>query len=150
MKGRIENIDQLRAEIRTLKIKCAEDEIYFNQGFQKFKKIIEAPTKFFNSILSFLRLSSDDENNKHSDWITSLGRITLPFLLNRTLLRGRGFFTKAIISLLSQKTINAKNFNKDVLVSWIDELTHWINGSIKKSKKKKEIDYGIPPDSESY
>lgn len=150
MKGKIENIDQLRAEIRTLKIKCAEDEIYFNQGFRKFKKIIEAPTKFFNSILSFLGLSSDDEHNNHSDWVTSLGRITLPFLLNKTLLRGRGIITKAIVSLLSQKTINAKNFNKEVLTGWIDELTNWINSSVKKTKKKKEIDYGIPPESETY
>ncbi|MBD3750063.1 MAG: hypothetical protein IE931_11270 [Sphingobacteriales bacterium] len=148
MKAKIENIDQLRAEIRTLKIKCAEDEIYFNQGFLKFKKIIEAPTKFFNSILNLFGLADEDENNKHSDWVTSLGRIALPFLLNTTLLRGRGFITKAIVSLLSQRTVNAKNFNKDVLTSWVDTLTNWINNSTKKSKKK--IDYGIPPDSETY
>lgn len=150
MKGKIENIDQLRAEIRTLKIKCAEDEIYFNQGIQKLKKLINAPSRFINNIFGFLGLSVEEKDNKHSDWVTSLGRVALPFLLNKTILRGRGIFFRTIVSLLSQKTINAKNFNKDVLTSWIDDLTNWINSSIKKSKKKKEIDYGIPPESETY
>src|SRR6476659_168156 len=110
MKTKIENIEQLRAEIAILKLKRAEDEIYFNQSYQKAKNIAEMPARWFNNALSFLGLNSDGDKTKvKADWITSLGRIALPFLLNKTILRGRGLLFKGLISLISQKTINAKN-----------------------------------------
>jgi hypothetical protein len=150
-KTKIKNLEQLRAEIALLKLKKAEDEIYFNQSYQKVKHVVETPTRWFNNALSFLGLNSESEKVKiKSDWITSAGKFALPFLLNKTILRGRGFFVKAIVSLISQKTINSKNFNKNVLTNWIDNLTEWIDSSVKEKKKSKNIDYGIPPESETY
>jgi hypothetical protein len=150
-KTKIKNLEQLRAEIALLKLKKAEDEIYFNQSYQKVKHVVETPTRWFNNALSFLGLNSESEKVKiKSDWITSAGKFALPFLLNKTILRGRGFFVKALVSIISQKTINSKNFNKNVLTNWIDNLTEWIDSSVKEKKKSKNIDYGIPPESETY
>jgi hypothetical protein len=157
--GKIETLDQLRTEIAFLKLKKAEDEIYLNQTFLKVNKAFSGPINFIKGALELLGLKSIKGNNEtnaspnHTDWVTSLGRIALPFLLNKTILRGRGMFLKTAISLLSQTTINSKNFNKNVLASWIDKATYWINVSINSAKKKsveKENDYGIPPDSETY
>ncbi|MBU0695757.1 MAG: hypothetical protein KKE39_04430 [Bacteroidetes bacterium] len=151
IKPKIENLEQLRSEIAILKLKKAEDEIYFNQSFQKVKNVVETPTRWFNNVLSFLGLNSESEKGKvKADWITSVGRIALPFLLNKTVLRGRGFFVRALVSLISQKSINSKNFNKNVLSHWVDNLTEWIESSVKDKKKSKNIDYGIPPESETY
>lgn len=152
IKSKIENLEQLRAQIAVLKLKKAEDEIYFNQSYQKIKGVVETPARWFNNALSFLGLNSSegDKSKIKADWITSAGRIALPFLLNKTILRGSGFFTKAIISLISQKTVNSKNFNKDVLSHWIDNITGWIESTSKDKKKAKNIDYGIPPESETY
>jgi hypothetical protein len=36
------------------------------------------------------------------------------------------------------------------LVKWIDKATDFINSSTKKDKTSKHIDYGIPPESETY
>ncbi|MBU2046953.1 MAG: hypothetical protein KJ712_09515, partial [Bacteroidetes bacterium] len=151
IKPKIENLEQLRSEIAILKLKKAEDEIYFNQSFQKVKNVVETPTRWFNNVLSFLGLNSESEKGKvKADWITSVGRIALPFLLNKTVLRGRGFFVRALVALISQKSINSKNFNKNVLSHWVDNLTEWIESSVKDKKKSKNIDYGIPPESETY
>nr|MBC7611876.1 hypothetical protein [Pseudopedobacter sp.] len=148
---KIENLEQLRSEIAILKLKKAEDEIYFNQSFQKVKNVVETPIRWFNNVLSFLGLNSESEEGKiKADWITSVGRVALPFLLNKTVLRGRGFFVRALVSLISQKSISSKNFNKNVLSHWIDNLTEWIESSVKDKKKSKNIDYGIPPESETY
>ena len=151
MKPKIENLEQLRSEIALLKLKKAEDEIYFNQSYQKVKNVVETPTRWFNNLLAFLGLNSESENGKiKADWITSVGRVALPFLLNKTILRGRGFFVRALVSLISQKSINSKNFNKNVLSHWVDQLTEWVESSIKDKKKSKNMDYGIPPESETY
>lgn len=157
--GKIENIDQLRAEIALLRIKRAEEEIYLNQTFSKVNKAFSGPLNFVKGGLELLGLKNSKSANanssqtNHADWVTSLGRIALPFLLNKTILRGRGMFLKTAISLLSQTTINSKNLNKNVLASWIDKATYWINVSMNSAKKKSakvEHDYGIPPESETY
>ena len=155
--GKIENIDQLRTEIALLKMKKAEEEVYFNQTFFKINKAFNGPINFIKGALEFVGLKNNKPSNSpstsHADWVTSLGRIALPFLLNKTILRGRGMFLKTAVSLLSQTTINSKNLNKNVLANWIDKATYWINVSINSAKKKseeKDNDYGIPPESETY
>lgn len=154
--GKIENLDQLRVEIALLKIKKAEQEVYLNQTFSKVNKAFSGPINFIKGALGFVGLKNNKSNNSstnHADWVTSLGRIALPFLLNKTILRGSGMFLKTAISLLSQTTINSKNLNKNVLANWIDKATYWVNVSINSARKKSELkdhDYGIPPESETY
>lgn len=154
--AKIENLDQLRTEIAFLRIKKAEEEIYLNQTFLKVNKAFNSPINFIKGALEFLGLRNNKasgNSSNHTDWVTSLGRIALPFLLNKTILRGRGVFLKTIVSLLSQSTINSKNLNKNVLASWIDKVTYWVNVTNHSRKKKaedKDDDYGIPPESETY
>lgn len=154
--GKIESIDQLRSEIAFLKIKRAEEEIYLNQTFLKVNKAFSGPINFIRGALEFLGLKDNkivNPSNIEVDWVTSLGRIVIPFLLNNTLLKGKGVLLKTIVSLLSQSTINSKNLNKSVLANWIDKIAYWVNVSINSAKKKpqeKENDYGISPESETY
>lgn len=158
MGKKIQNLEELRAEIVTLRFKRAEQEIYLNQTFGKVNKAFSGPINFVKGALEFIGLKNNSKTGKPSntqtDWVTSLGRIALPYILNKTILRGRGMFLKTAISLLSQTTINSKNLNKDVLASWIDKATYWFNVSKhsvkKKQEDKTEKDYGIPPDSETY
>jgi len=150
-KDKIENLDHLRVRIAILKLHRAEQEIYLNQTVSKVSRALNSPLSFIKGLISFLgfgggKKSSDSEE---SDWVTNLARIALPFILNKTLLSGRGFIFKWIVSFISQNTINAKNFNQGILSNWVDKLVNWVESSSKKRKQQKETDYGIPPDSET-
>jgi hypothetical protein len=73
----------------------------------------------------------------------------LPLLLNRFLFPKSGFIVKSIIELISQTT--AKTVNTDLIVEIIEKVSQWIKSTGSRNKKEEEmVDYGIPPDSESY
>jgi len=148
----IENIQQLRAQIKSLRLQQAEQELYFLKKKQSFKDAIESPFTFLKKIGSFLGFNTPKQhgiNPKNADWVTSLARILVPMVLNKTLLRGNGLFLKSVLTLLSQRVINPQNVNQNKLSSLIDKASSWINSTLK-SKKKPTIDYGIPPDSETF
>ncbi|QEK52391.1 hypothetical protein FYC62_12560 [Pedobacter aquae] len=65
------------------------------------------------------------------------------------MLRGNGLFLKSVLTLISQRAINPQNVNQYKLSNLIDKVSSWINSTIK-SKKKQDVDYGIPPDSETF
>lgn len=157
MSSHIQNIEDLRAEIKLLKLQKAEYELYFSQKRESIKQTFSSPFAFFRNIKSligggsFSKNLSDNGASHQSDWFTNMARIVIPFFLNRTILRGRGVLVKSLLGLISQKAITGDTFNKDKIANWIDKATNWINSTIKKPKKKKQpVDYGIPPDSETY
>ena len=154
--AKIDSLNHLRTEIMLLKLKKTDEELFLNQKFLKISKAFTSPISFIKGGLELMGVKGNKENKStttHADWVTNFGRIAIPFLLNKTVLRGRGMFLKTAISLLSQTTINSKNLNKNVLSHWIDKATYWINVSKHSAKKKaaeKDNDYGIPPESETY
>lgn len=89
-------------------------------------------------------LKFDEKTNISS----KLMSIVLPLLLNKTIFRGSGLVTKALGALISGKvgqSLDAEN------ISGIFNMVKSI--FTKKNKKEKDVafvDYGIPPDSETY
>ncbi len=78
----------------------------------------------------------------------SIMSMVLPFLMNSTLFRGSGFLTKTLVGLASNKV--GKTLDAEHLSAIFNSVK-----SIFKNKKKTEVkpqymDYGIPPDSETY
>ncbi|HEX7367761.1 MAG TPA: hypothetical protein VF273_11725 [Pelobium sp.] len=147
MEAEITNLSQLRARIAYLKIKKVEDEIYFNQKFESIKEKYTHPFKFAKNLLSSVLGSKNFAGS--ADWVTSLGRIFFPMILNKTLLRNSGGIIKTMVSLVSQKAINYSVFNKEVLAGWVDKITHLVKSKTKKEQKLRFDDYGIPPESET-
>ena len=146
----IKNISDLRARIISLEIKKQEDEIYFNQKFTSIKSKLLSPFSFVKNLFTGKNTSSNPLSEPlKSDYITYLGRVLLPMLLNRTVLRNKGFILKTIVSFLTQKTINSTFFNKEVLSSWVDKATIFVRSKTKKEKRYGHDDYGIPPESET-
>lgn len=89
----------------------------------------------------FLKL---DEKTNISSKIMS---IVLPLLLNKTIFRGSGLLTKAIAALVSGKV--GQSLDAEHLSGIFNMLKSLFKG--KKSKKDMAfVDYGIPPDSETY
>jgi hypothetical protein len=152
----IQNLLELKTRIAFLELKQLDDELVIKQKFQSIKDTFTSPLKFLKRIGSMIGITHDHSvasnvsSSKKADWVTNLGRVFLPLLLNRTLLRNRGILVKSLVSILSQRTVNSMSFNKNVLVKWIDKATGFINSTKKKDRPTKHIDYGIPPESETY
>lgn len=91
---------------------------------------------------SFLKL---DEQTNISGKIMSF---LLPLLLNKTLFRGSGFITKALATLVSGKV--GQSLDAEHLSGIFNSVKSLFTGKKKKKEGAAFIDYGIPPDSETY
>lgn len=97
--------------------------------------------KKFATPSGFLKL---DEKTNISSKVMS---VLLPLLLNKTIFRSSGMITKAVGALVSGKvgqSLDAEN---------LSGIFNMVKSLFNKKGKKKDaafVDYGIPPDSETY
>lgn len=150
MRAKIQNIDDLRAEIERLSRVQIEIESDLKIEAEKITAKIKAPFLLLNKLSQFLGITKGKEEGKDDgDWVSSIFRIGLPVLMNKFIFPKSGFLMKTFLALVTQNA--AKAFNKDFMAKMIDKLSDWLKKSGDKSKKDPEMaDYGIPPDSETY
>ncbi|SFC03207.1 hypothetical protein SAMN05421747_103179 [Parapedobacter composti] len=150
--SKIKNLHDLRAEITRLKALAREQERYLDDQYLLLQAKIEAPYRFLKSALSWVPGANTAKGlfakrREGEDWLSRALRIGLPVVLNRLFLRKAGFFKRALVTLLSQQAAGA--LNKDRLSAFINKVTDLIRPSGKK-RRPRHVDYGIPPDSETY
>ncbi len=139
-------------QIRTLE-QLRQEQILLKASYLHQEEALKADVKSYLSQFTlghFLRkFTRPSELFKLDDKTNLTGKamsLLLPLLLNKTFFRGSGFITKSLAALVSGKigqSMDAKN------LSGIFNMAK----SLFKSKKKKDnafVDYGIPPDSETY
>lgn len=173
MKAKINNIDELKLEINRLKALKTEQEAYLSSQYTLLKRKVEAPARVFGAITSSIpgvdllkglvssagSLSGKDKAGSKKDWLTKGIQLSLPFLLNRTLLKNSGWLKKSLVLLASESA--AGQVTQDKVSSVISKVTDFIRPKKKKNKKHKEVlpfeeegqgvvNFGIPPDSETY
>jgi hypothetical protein len=150
MRIKIQNIDDLREEVVRLEVVRTEIETELKIEVQKITSKIRIPLMLLRKLNNFFAGSKDKSRTKDGeDWVTSIFSIGLPLLLNRFLFPKSGFIVKSIIELISQTT--AKTVNTDLIVEIIEKVSQWIKSTGSRNKKEEEmVDYGIPPDSETY
>ena len=150
MRIKIQNIDDLREEVVRLEVVRTEIETELKNEAQKITSKIQIPLMLLRKLNNFFAGSKDKSGKKEGeDWVTSIFRIGLPLMLNRFLFPKSGFIVKSIIELISQTT--AKSVNTDSIIELIEKVTQWIKSTGTSNKKETEmVDYGIPPDSETY
>jgi hypothetical protein len=144
-KYNINNLDDLHVMVSTLK---AEHELKGDLLLKDAKGYLKQFTlsglvKRYATPSAFLKI--DDKLNISS----SIMSMVLPFLMNTTLFRGSGFLTKTLVGLASNKV--GKTLDAEHLSAIFNSVKSWFSG--KKSKVEKTaqyVDYGIPPDSETY
>jgi hypothetical protein len=147
----IKNIADLQIHIRELEFQKAEHEIYLHQKVESLKHSIAAPLNFYKKVMGIISGKPNSNENgildgdQKPDWVTLLARVGIPFALNKLIFRKSGFIIKTLISLFSQSAITS--VNKHNLASWVDKISGFIKSN---TKKKTVLDYGIPPDSETY
>jgi hypothetical protein len=150
MRTKIQNIEELRAEMEFLGLKRVEMEKDLKIEAQKLTAKIAAPLLLFKKINEFLGFGKETAEKKDDgDWMSSIFQIGLPLLMNRFIYPKSGTFMKTIIGLVTQNV--AKSINKDFMIKVVEKISEWVKTQSDKLKKKPEMaDYGIPPDSETY
>ena len=89
-------------------------------------------------------LKADDKLNISS----KLMSMVLPVLMNSTLFRGSGFITKTLVGLATSKV--GKTLDAEHLSAIYNSVTGLFKSKKKKVKSAAYLDYGIPPDSETF
>lgn len=149
----IYNVQDLRDEIVRLKSLKREQESYLNDQMNLLEDQFSAPARFIHKVGEVFTGTSESQRNAasfKSDWLTSTLRVGLPFLFNRVLFRKAGIFKKIMLVLASQRAANF--INMDRIAGLIDKVTDLIRpkGTAQKRQSRERVDYGIPPDSETY
>ncbi len=173
MKSKINNIEDLRSEIARLNQLKNEQEIYLVDQYQLLKHKVEAPVRFMNNLASSIpgvdfvkgifsvfggsgaKSGVTDQNN----WLARALQLGLPLVLNRTFLKNSGWLKKAIVLLASDSAVAQVTQGK--VSSLVSKFAKFVRP--KKSKKKHKdvapldevatndmVNFGIPPDSETY
>ena len=142
----IRTLEELHNEIHRLKIDYADRGVLLKNDTKTYINQFSLGNliKRYATPSSFLKF---DEKTNISSKIMS---VVLPMLLNSTVFRGSGLITKAIGALVSGKV--GKSLDAEHLSGIFNAVKSLFTG--KKTKVKEEavafIDYGIPPDSETY
>jgi len=142
-KYNIRNLEDLHAAKVALKVEYTVKQNALKTDTKLFVKqfSIGALIKKYASSSNLLKV--DDKLNFSG---TAMSLI-LPMLMNKTIFRSSGFITKALVGLASGKL--GKSLDAEHLSAIFNSVKGWF-GKKKEKQSKKFVDYGIPPDSETY
>ena len=152
MKTNIQNLQDLRSRIITLRIRRNELESDFQSTSDKISEKLRIPSMIYEKVTNWIGSFGSGQPNTgkgEPDWMTNLFKVGLPMMMNRFLFPSSGIVMKAVVALLSQRA--AKTVNMDAFTGIFDKVKHWMNTPAKKKPKAPVMqDYGIPPDSETF
>lgn len=143
-KYNIKNLDDLHAEVCRLKVEFRRQEVALIDDSKKYVLQFTPGNiiKRYATPSAFLKVDDKYQiSSKVFSWV-------LPVLMNRTLFKGSGILTKAIVGLASGKV--GKSLDAENLSGIFNALKSIFTGERKRKSAVKDIDYGIPPDSETY
>ncbi|MFN0256032.1 hypothetical protein [Pedobacter ureilyticus] len=142
----IKSLAELQVEISRVKVTYQLKETQLKDDTKAYIKQF-SPLNLIKDFLNPQSLKKLDDKTNLSGSIMSL---VLPLLLNKTVFRGSGFITKSIAALVSGKI--GKSLDAESLTGLFTKAKSLFS-SLTSKKKKTDVnfvDYGIPPDSETY
>ena len=141
----IKNLAQLQEQRRSLKVDYILKGDYLKNDATAYVKQFSPGNLFKKYATPSVFLKADDKFNISS----SVMSLVLPVIMNSTLFRGSGFITKALVGLATSKV--GKSLDAEQLTGIFSTVKSFFTGNKKKKDKPVGyIDYGIPPDSETY
>ena len=141
----IKNLEQLQERIQSLKVDYTLKGDFLKNDANSYIKQFSPANLFKKYVTPSAFLKVDDKFNLSS----SVMSLVLPVIMNSTLFRGSGFITKALVGLATSKV--GKSLDAEHLSGIFNTVKSLFSGSKKKKDKPVGyVDYGIPPDSETY
>jgi hypothetical protein len=140
----IRNLDDLLAHKRELKLDYVAKENLLKADAKTYVKqfTFGSLIKKYASPNNFFKI--DDKLNISSTIMSLL----LPTVMNKTVFKSAGFLTKALVGFASGKV--GKSLDIEHMSAIFNSVKGWLSGIGKSKKKEKFVDYGIPPDSETF
>ncbi|MFN0291362.1 hypothetical protein [Pedobacter helvus] len=137
---------ELHLEISRVKIDYQLKETRLKEDTKSYIKQF-SPLNLIKDFLNPQSLRKLDEKTNLSGSIMSL---ILPMFLNKTIFRSSGLITKALAALVSGKV--GKSLDVESLTGLFSKAKSLFSSFTSKRKKADVnfVDYGIPPDSETY
>jgi len=140
----INNLQELNAKLLSLKVDYKTQEVMIKADAQHYLQQF-TPANLLKKYATPSNLfKADDKLNISSKLMSML----LPILMNSTLFRGSGFITKTIVGLATSKV--GKSLDAEHLTGIFNSVKGFFTSKNKKVKDPAFLDYGIPPDSETY
>lgn len=141
----IKNADDLNRHIATLKADYIIREELLKRDAKLYVKQFTPANLIKKYITPSSLLKADDKLNISG----KLMSLVLPLIVNNTLFRGSGMITKALVGLATNKV--GRNIDAESISGLFNTVKSWFGG-VKRKKKTQigYVDYGIPPDSETY
>lgn len=141
----INNLEELHAMVCKLKAEHNQKGVMLVSDTKVFVKQFTLGGLIKKYATPSALLKADDKLNISSGIMS----MVLPFIMNTTLFRGSGFLTKTLVGLASNKV--GKSLDASHLSAIFNSVKSWFGGDKKKKEQAPvHVDYGIPPDSESY
>ncbi len=139
----INTLDDLHTQVQLLKVDYTQRGVMLKQDAKHYVSQFTLGNiiKKYATPSGFLKF---DEKTNISSKIMG---IVLPLLLNKTIFRGSGFITKAVATLVSGKV------GQSLDGEHLSGIFNAVKSIFTKKNNKKDVafvDYGIPPDSETY
>lgn len=175
MSTKINNIDDLKSEITRISRLKVEQEAFLGDQYRLLRNKIAQPARVLGTLSSAIpgvdmlrglfsagasiagKSKKPGAEPSSSDWLTKTFQIGLPLVLNKTLLKNAGWIKKSLVLLASETA--AGKINQNAITSAISKVTDFVKPKKKKKKhrvieplqdEKDVINFGIPPDSETY
>lgn len=142
----IKSLAELQVEISRVKVTYQLKETQLKDDTKAYIRQF-SPLNLIKDFLNPQSLKKLDDKTNLSGSIMSL---VLPLLLNKTVFRSSGFITKSIAALVSGKI--GKSLDAESLTGLFTKAKSLFSSFTSKKKKADVnfVDYGIPPDSETY
>lgn len=142
----INNIEELHTVVNSLRYEHqTKGDLLLKDSKAYLKQFtLGSLVKKYATPSAFLKI--DDKLNISSGIMS----MVLPFFMNSTLFKGSGFLTKTLVGFASNKV--GKSLDAEHISALVNVVKSWFGGG-KKTKKAtipQHVDYGIPPDSETY
>lgn len=140
----IHNLQDLNVRLIGLKVDYKMQEEMIKDDVKVYLKqyTFSSLIKKYATPSAFLKV--DDKLNISSKVMS----MALPILMNSTLFKGSGFITKALVGLATSKV--GKTLDAEHISAIFNTVKALFTGKKKKQKGPGFIDYGIPPDSETF
>lgn len=162
---KINNLAELRQELKLLKAQSAEQEAYLSEQYGLLKEKVDVPVRFVNNLISWIpgvdlakELMGNKTGKGEGDWVSRIFSAGSATVLNRLFLRRTGFLKRILLTAITQQT--ASLVNQDRAASAIKWLANWIRGKndtvvdqdgteAPTDSVTTSPDFGIPPHSET-
>jgi len=143
-KYNISNLQELNVKLISLKVDYKMQETILKDDATVYVKQFTPGNLIKKFVTPSSLLKADDKLNISS----KLMSLVLPVLMNSTIFRGSGFITKTLVGLATSKV--GKTLDAEHLSSIFNSVKGLFTSKKKKVKSPAFLDYGIPPDSETY